>query len=84
MAVVRFVSLTFDREMQTPLKLMHFKPTSLINSATVTASSNEASSLPSVVVASFHNAVRDSGEFIVIVVAVCLCIRQDHEKRRKR
>ena len=50
----------------TPLKPMHFNPTSLINSAALTDS---AWSLESSV-ASLYNSVNDSGEFMVIVAAV--------------
>jgi hypothetical protein len=52
---------------RTPLKPMHLRPTSLINSAAFTefCLSFEFS------VARLYNAVSDSGEFIVIVAAVC-------------
>jgi len=52
---------------RTPLKLIHFNPTSLINSAALTPSLWFCPSPP---VASFHSCVSDSGEFMVIVVAV--------------
>jgi hypothetical protein len=50
----------------TPLKPMHFKPTSRINSAFCTASARGRSAL-----AKEWRAESDWGEFIVIVAAVC-------------
>lgn len=48
----------------TPLNPIHFNPTSLINSAVATAScSGEAA---------WYNSANESGEFIVMVVAVAI------------
>ncbi len=52
---------------RTPLKPMHFRPTSLINSAVSILCCLSLESL----VARLYSTVNDSGEFIVIVVAVC-------------
>jgi hypothetical protein len=50
-------------EVLTPLNPIHFNPTSLINSAVASASySGEAA---------WNNSASESGEFIVMVVAVC-------------
>jgi hypothetical protein len=51
---------------RTPLKLIHFRPTSRINSAVVTARALSWED-----VARWNNSVNDSGEFMVIVAAVC-------------
>ena len=48
-----------------PLKLMHFRPTSRMNSAVARLSLADWE-----VLASWYSSVRDSGEFIVMVVAV--------------
>lgn len=55
------------RKGRTPLKPMHFKPISLINSAV----STDCFLSFDLSVAILYNSVSDSGEFIVIVAAVC-------------